>query len=109
MIQKINKAVENGFDFGDSSNEDENEIHPIDCKYYSTEKLNEQNFNSIKHFSLLHLNIHSMEFHIDEFRIALELLNLTFDIICITECKIRKNVEPKTDISIVDHEPREVS
>ena len=51
MIQKINKAVENGFDFGDPSNEDENEIHPIDCKYYSTEKFNEQNFNSIKHVS----------------------------------------------------------
>ena len=104
MIQKINKAVENGFDFGDPSNEDENEIHPIDCKYYSTEKFNEQNINSIKHFSLLHLNIHSMEFHIDEFRIALELLNLTFDIICITESKIRKNVGPKTDISIVDYQ-----
>ena len=48
----------------------------------------------------MHLNIHSLYFHIDEFRIALKLHNLQFDFICITETKIIKNIEPLVDITI---------
>ena len=102
MIKKINVAIRNGFDLNDdeTGNDTENEIHPIDCKYYRTDQFNEHKFNSIKHFSILHLNIHSLEFHIEELCIALKLINLKFDFICITESKIRKNIEPETDITI---------
>ena len=51
---------------------------------------------------ILHLNIHSLDFHIAELRLALKLINLKFDFICITESKIIKNVEPKSNINI-DH------
>ena len=81
----------------------ENEIHPIDCKYY-TEEFNEKHFNSAKYFSILHLNIHSLQLHIEELRIALKLINLKFDFICITESKIRKNCKPKIDITIHDYQ-----
>ena len=102
MIKKINVAIGNGFDLNDdkTDNDTENEIHPINCKYYTTDQFNELKFNSIKHFSILHLNIHSLEFHIEELCIALKLINLKFDFICLTESKIRKNIEPKTDITI---------
>ena len=76
------------------------QVHPIDCKYYSIEEFNGKRYNSIKNFSILHLNIHSLEFHIDELRIALQLINLKFDFICLTESKIHKNNEPKTNIEI---------
>ena len=72
--------------------------------YYTIEQLNKQKFNSIKYFSIVHLNIHSLELHIEELRIALNLKNFKFDIICITESKIRKNIEPKTDISSDDYQ-----
>ena len=44
MIQKINKAIDNGFDFNDDKTDldTENEIHPIDCKYYIIEEFNEK-------------------------------------------------------------------
>ena len=106
MTKKINKAIDNGFDL----NEDEsdldtgNEIHPIDCRYYTIDQFNEKTSNSTKHFSILHLNIHSIEFHIEELRIVLKLMNVKFDFICLTENKIRKNFEPKTDITIDDYQ-----
>ena len=106
MIKKVNEAIDNGLDLDDESAEidPENELHPIDCKYYNIEQFNGKRFNSIKHFSILHLNIHSIEFHIEELRIALKLINLKFDFICITESKIRMNSEPKTDITIEDYQ-----
>ena len=94
MIKKINEAVDNSLDLNSDINDTDNdyEVHPIDCKYYTTDQFNAQKLNSIKHFSILHLNIHSLEFHIEELRIVLKLLNLKFDFICLTESKIRKNI-----------------
>ena len=100
IINKINEAIINGINGSNEEIDDENDIPPIDCKYYTTNQFNAQNFESQKHFSILHLNIHSAEFHIEEFRIALQLINLKFDFICLTESKIRKNREPNTDITI---------
>ena len=42
MIKRINDAIEGGFDIDDNSMESENEIHPIDCKYYTLDKFNDQ-------------------------------------------------------------------
>ena len=52
IIKQLNNAINNGFDNYD--------------KYYTPDKFNQQHFNSIKHFSVFHLNIHSVEFHIEE-------------------------------------------
>ena len=95
MIKKINDAISKGFDITDDKNDDENEEHPIDCKYYTTDEFNNKKFDSTKQFSILHLNIHSLQFHIEELRIALK-----FDLICLTESKIVKDKEPEIDITI---------
>ena len=102
MINKINAAIGRDFDLTDDITDldPENATNPIDCKYYTIDQFKEQKLNPTKHFSILHLNIHSLEFHIEELRIILKLINFQFDIICISENKIRKNIEPKTDISI---------
>ena len=99
MIRKINNSISKGFDFDDGDLDDE-DVDIIDCKYYTIEELNAKRYNSLKNFSILHLNIHSLEFHLDELRIALQLIDLKFDFICLTESKIRKNYEPKIDIKI---------
>ena len=95
IIKKINDAVGSGFDPGRDMTESEDEGHPIDCKYYKIEQLNNERFKSTKHFSTLHLNIYSLDFNIEE------LINLKFDFICITESKIRQNVEPKKQYQLL--------
>ena len=99
MIRKINNSVSKGFDIDDQI-EDDDDLQPIDCKYYTIEEFNGKRHNSIKNFSILHLNIHSLEFHIEELRVTLQMINLKFDFICLTESKIRKNMDPKTNIII---------
>ena len=44
--------------------------------------------------------MHSIQYHIEEFRVALEMLDFSFDIICISESKIMKDFAPNIDISI---------
>ena len=75
-------------------------MYHVDCKYYSAESFKEMKFNSAREFSILHLNIHSIEAHIEDLRIALQLINYQFDFICLSESLITQNNEPKIDISI---------
>ena len=103
VLDRFNAAINNiTFDLNEENNiiENENIIPPANCKYYTIDEFHTQTFNSDKHFSILHLNISSIEYHIEEFRIVLELLKHKFDFICISESKIRTNREPKVDIKI---------
>ena len=85
--------------------ENENTVPPIGCKYYTIDDFNSLKSNSNKHFSIMHLNISSIEYHIEEFQIILQLLNNAFDFICISETKIRNKSEPKTDIKVKGYNP----
>ena len=93
VINKIKDAIGSGFDLGNDTTESENEVHPIDCKYYSIEPINNGNVNFTKHFSILHLDIHSLDFHIEKLRHALKLINLKFDFTCITESRAQKRYQ----------------
>ena len=73
-------------------NEENKDISPANCKCYTIEEFQSQND---KHFSILHLNISSVEF-----QIILELLKHKFDFMCISESKIRTNSELTVDITI---------
>ena len=86
-------------------NEEEcEEIPLIQCNYYSAEEFQRKKFDSSREFSILHLNIHSVEAHIEELRIALQIINYEFDFICLTESKLKKNSEPKIDIKIPNYQ-----
>ena len=104
IIKKINASISHDVGSNDDSDDNSEDTHPIDCKYYTIEQLNSKKLDSTKHFSILHLNIHSLEFHIEELRIALKLIDIKFDFICITESKIKKNYQPKSKIDIENYQ-----
>ena len=56
-------------------------------KYYTVDEFASTNFSS-KSFSIYHLNIASLQKHIDELRILLSCTKHNFDIICITETRL---------------------
>ena len=71
----------------------------IDCKYFdinSFKIFKEDN----KKFSILHLNIASLEKHKDELDNLLASLNFKFDVIGISESKIKNEVAPNFDVRI---------
>ena len=76
----------------------------MNCNYFSIAEFSKLKLNPMKSFSVIHLNIHSIELHIDELRLTLELLNFHFDIICISESKIHKDVDPKINIDIAGYQ-----
>ena len=77
----------------------------MNCNYYSRDEFSKLKLNPDKNFSILHLNIHSIELHIEELRITLDLLDFSFDIICISESKIQENAEPKSSIDLAGYQP----
>ena len=70
------------------------------CEYLSARDFKKKNFSEENHFSIFHMNIHSIERHIDEVRTLFNLLNFHFDFLCFTESKILDGYDPITDISI---------
>ena len=73
---------------------------PIECKYYSIDDFVYSKFNPKKTKSIFHVNIHSIEKHIDELRSYLLLTGFQFDILAISESKLQHNNQPKVDITI---------
>ena len=104
VLEQLNTAINNNaFDLDtEQTEDDENEeiIPALNCNYYTLDEFVSEKFNSSKNFSVLHYNIHSVERHIEEFRVVLEMINFKFDVICISESKIIKDAEPKVDINI---------
>ena len=103
LTRKINEAISKGAEL-DEDDEDES-LDMNDCKYYSTDAFNKQNFNSGNYLSIFHLNIHSVQFHIDELRTTLQILDTQFDFICLTESKIHADKLLKVDINIPGYQP----
>ena len=91
--------------FSSELDDDEN-LSPINCKYYDPFEFDKAKFNSKKSFSIFHLNIQSIQKHIDTLRALIKTLetdNFQFDIIAITESKLKVNSEPAVDISIENY------
>ena len=81
-------------------NEEDLDISPIiNCKYIDIDSFKVKKVDK-KDFSLLHLNIGSLEKHKDELEVALSLLQFKFDVIGITETKIKSNISPNFDLKI---------
>ena len=76
-------------------------LSPLNCNYYDHEEFLKAKFNSSKSFSILHLNIHSIQKHIESLRTLLlspESNNFEFDIIAISESKLKVNSPPTVSI-----------
>ena len=83
----------------DYSNQPDNEFdQPLTCSYFSCEDFVNAKIEASKNFSILHLNIHSIQRHVEELRVLLHALNFSFDIIAISESKLK--CEPQIDITL---------
>ena len=87
--------------FNDLDNHNKDEPAAINCSYYdySTPIPNSNKNNN----SMFHLNIASLGLHKEELETSLSLLNFEFDVIAITETKIRAGIEPIFDPSLTGY------
>lgn len=78
--------------------DDESDEFTINCKYVDISDFKPlANSNDI---SIFHTNIGSLEKHFEELQTVLKMLDFKFDIIGITESKIKKDIKPKIKISL---------
>ena len=68
---------------------DEDILPTINSKYYNIDEFNSLEFDLPSSLKLAHVNIASLDCHIDDLRLVLSRLNYTFDIIGISEHKIK--------------------
>ena len=118
-INKLNSYLTKNFsnpiidddddDDDDDDNPDGDLVSPINCNFYDYDEFSKANFNSSKSFSIFHLNIHSIQKHIESLRtllLILETKDFEFDILAISESKLIKNISPLTDVNIDNyHKP----
>ena len=81
----------------DGDEDDDDDKLPINCKYIDIDSFKFENNND---FSLFHLNIASLSKHKEELETILTMLNFKFDVIGISETKIKKNSAPIYDVSL---------
>ena len=82
----------------------------IECKYYTNEQFKKLNPNTHgQNMTLLHLNISSLPYHIDNLTHLLKDLNSTFKLIAITESRLTTKTDPKNSVEIpnycIEHTP----
>ena len=80
--------------------DDELSSTTVDSKYYDISQLNSLNPHLSSSFGMFHVNIASLNKHIDDPRLILSALEFKFDIIGISEHKFRKGSAPKNNIDI---------
>ena len=67
------------------------ETEMMSGKYYQVEELPPLMSDTENNFSFFHLNILSLPFHFEELPTLLTTYNLNFDILCISESRLKLN------------------
>lgn len=108
-INKLNAFLNNSLLPSDDDDSDRDIASPINCNYFEPDEFCSAKFDSSKSFSMLHLNIHSITKHIETLQtllLTLESKDFEFDIIAISESKIKLNSLPIVNVCIDNyHEP----
>ena len=95
-INHLNNELLNNID----DNDGDFDLTPIiDCKYLDLDSFKIFKEDKTK-FSLVHLNIASLSLHKEELENVLNILNFKFDVIGISETKIKKGNDPDYKVSI---------
>ena len=81
-----------------SNNNEKDEPTPINCDYYDITSAIPSSNNC--NLSMFHLNLASLGRHKDELVAVLSLLDFQFDVIAVTETKIKTGVDPIFDLSL---------
>ena len=66
--------------------------------------MNSKCYNANQYFSIFHLNINSLQFHKNDLDALLDSLKVKFDVIAISETRLRKGIEPVHDINLTNYE-----
>ena len=98
------KNIESQFNISDNENEDEFFNSMVNSKYYTINELNEIKSDKTSSFRLAHVNIASLDAHIDDLRTVLSRLKFSFDIIGISEHKIMKDSSPSNNVDILGYD-----
>ena len=99
-MDKITDQI-NSYKFLIKDDDDDDEFEEInDCKYYSADSFRKAKFSTSNSFSVLHLNVHSIERHIDEIQVLLDHLKFDFDVLWFSESKIVDCTLPKININL---------
>jgi len=89
------------------------DIDNVVIPYCNPEELNQLKIDKDKSLGILHLNISSIASHIDDLIVLMNMIKNKFHIICITESRIKKGIDPTTNIHIpgysFEHVPTESS
>ena len=102
----INEKINSLQDDNKDDTNDEFDVDPsIDCQYYNFDDFLKAKFQPKKSFSILHLNIHSIQKHVDELRTALDILKFKFDVIALSESLLIKGKKPIIDIHLDGYHP----
>ena len=106
--------IENQIHSVDDESEEEFFNSMVNSKYYNIKDFNKLKPDKSSSLGLLHVNIASLNAHIDELRTVLGRLKFSFDIIGISEHKIEKDTQPSNNIDIsgydeFKYEPTETS
>ena len=95
-----------------TGNEKENELNLPNCKYRDTDYFKNltKDFKR-KALSFFHMNVCSLTKYFDDFNILLSDLNVSFDILAITETRIKKDSSSSIDLQLnnylIEHTPTE--
>ena len=95
MYDRINNWIN---DLNSRALDDDTITTDTNCNYFTIDEFNDLSNDPSESFAILHLNIHSIQLHIDEFRTFLSSLNYKFDIIALSETKLQE--EPAVHISL---------
>ena len=107
MDKKLFNRINNAVALHHNDNDDDVLDTYTDCKYYGIEDFQKLKVKPEKSFSIFHLNIHSVQAHIEDLRILLGMLDFDFDFICLSESKIMKGTVPQIDINIEGYQTPE--
>ena len=84
--------------FNDLSGHNKDEQSPINCDYYDLSIPIPPSSNS--NLSIFHLNLASLSLHKDELVTSLSSLEIEFDMIGLTETRIRAGIDPTYELSL---------
>ena len=97
------ESVHNMINF--DSDDDDILLNNVSSKYYDLKQFNKTKIDLPSRFGLFHANIASLNKHIDDLKLIMSKLDFKFDVIGISEHKIRKDTEPSNNISISGYNP----
>ena len=83
--------------FNDFTNHNMEDTSPINCDYYDLSS--KIPFSNKSKHSMFHLNLASLNLHKEELEACLAHLDFEFDIIAVTETKIKKSSNPIFDLT----------